>query len=61
MSKYSEAYKLLVVKAYLAGERGAAAVAKKYKVAGTCAQQLAAQYHSNGMFTKPKRSFSGEF
>lgn len=61
MSKYSEEYKLRVVKAYLSGEGGTERVAKKYKVARTCLQQWVAQYELTGSFTKPTRHFSGEF
>ena len=61
MSKYSEDYKLRVVKAYLSGEGGTERVAKKYKVARTCLQQWVAQYELTGSFTKPTRHFSGEF
>jgi len=61
MSKYSEEYKLKVVKAYLSGEGGAGTVAEKYKVARTCVKQWVAQYKLSGSFTKPTRHFSGEF
>jgi transposase len=61
MSKYSEEYKLKVVKAYISGEGGTVTVAKKYKVARTCLQQWVAQYELTGSFTKPTRHFSGEF
>ncbi|MBE6348971.1 MAG: transposase, partial [Spirochaetaceae bacterium] len=61
MSKYSEEYKLRVVKAYISGEGGTKTVAKKYKVARTCLQQWVAQYELTGSFTKPIRHFSGEF
>ena len=61
MSKYSEEYKLKVVKAYISGEGGTERVAKKYKVARTCLQQWVAQYELTGSFTKPTRHFSGEF
>ena len=61
MSKYSEEYKLRVVKAYISGEGGTERVAKKYKVARTCLQQWVAQYELTGSFTKPTRHFSGEF
>ena len=61
MSKYSEEYKLKVVKAYILGEGGTERVAKKYKVARTCLQQWVAQYELTGSFTKPTRHFSGEF
>lgn len=61
MSKYSDEYKLLVVKAYLAGEGGAGLIAKKYNVARTCVQQWVAQYKLSGNFTEPTRHFSGEF
>ena len=61
MSKYSEEYKLKVVKAYLSGEGGAGTIAKKYKVARTCVQQWVAQYELTESFTKPTRHFSGEF
>ena len=61
MSKYSEEYKLRVVKAYISGEGGTVTVAKKYKVARTCLQQWVAQYELTGSFTKPTRHFSGEF
>ena len=61
MSKYSEEYKLRVVKAYISGEGGTKTVAKKYKVARTCLQQWVAQYELTGSFTKPTRNFSGEF
>ena len=61
MSKYSDEYKLLVVKAYLAGEGGAGLIAKKYKVARTCLRQWVAQYKLSGSFSKPTRHFSGEF
>ena len=61
MSKYSEEYKLRVVKAYISGEGGTETVAKKYKVARTCLQQWVAQYELTGSFTKPTRHFSGEF
>ena len=53
MSKYSEEYKLRVVKAYISGEGGTVTVAKKYKVARTCLQQWVAQYELTGSFTKP--------
>lgn len=53
MSKYSEEYKLRVVKAYISGEGGTETVAKKYKVARTCLQQWVAQYELTGSFTKP--------
>ena len=39
MSKYSEEYKLRVVKAYISGEGGTERVAKKYKVARTILKQ----------------------
>ena len=61
MSKYSEEYKLRVVKAYISGEGGTEIVAKKYKVARTCLQQWVAQYKLTGSFTKPTRQFSGNF
>ena len=61
MSKYSEGYKLKVVKSYLSGEGGAGTVAEKCKVARTCVQQWAAQYELTESFTKPMRHFSGEF
>ena len=61
MSKYSDEYKLLVVKAYLAREGGAGFIAKKYKVPRTCVQQWVAQYKLSESFTKPTRHFSGEF
>lgn len=61
MSKYSEEYKLRVVKAYILGEGGTETVAKKYKVARTCLQQWVAQYKLTGSFTKPARQFSGNF
>ena len=61
MSKYSEEYKLRVVKAYISGEGGTKTVAKKYKVARTCLQQWVAQYKLPGSFTKLTRHFSGEF
>lgn len=61
MSKYSEEYKLRVVKAYISGEGGTETVAKKYKVARTCLQQWVAQYKLTGSFTKPTRQFSGNF
>lgn len=61
MSKYSEEYKLKVVKAYLSGEGGAGTIAKKHKVARTCVQQWVAQYELTGSFIKPTRHFSGEF
>ena len=53
MSKYSEEYKLRVVKAYISGEGGTETVAKKYKVARTCLKQWVAQYKLTGSFTKP--------
>ena len=61
MSKYSEEYKLRVVKAYISRECGTETVAKKYKVARTCLQQWVAQYKLTGSFTKPTRHFSGNF
>ena len=61
MSKYSEEYKLRVVKAYISGEGGTKTVAKKYKVARTCLKEWVAQYELTGSFTKPTRHFSGEF
>ena len=61
MSKYSEEYKLRVVKAYISGEGGTERVSKKYKVARTCLQEWVAQYELTGSFTKPTRHFSGEF
>ena len=61
MSKYSEEYKLRVVKAYISGEGGTERVAKKYKVARTILKQWVAQYELTGSFTKPTRHFSGEF
>lgn len=61
MSKYSEEYKLRVVKAYISGEGGTKTVAKKYKVTRTCLQEWVAQYELTGSFTKPTRHFSGEF
>ena len=61
MSKYSEEYKLRVVKAYISGEGGTETVAQKYKVARTILKQWIAQYELTGSFTKPTRHFSGEF
>ena len=61
MAKYSEEYKLQVVKAYISGEGGTETVAKKYKVARTCVRQWIAQYKLTETFTKPTRHFSGEF
>ena len=61
MSKYSEEFKLSVVKAYLTGQGGVEALAKKYKVPKSCIQQWVAQYKINGFFTKPTRHFSGDF
>lgn len=61
MSKFSEEFKLKIVKAYLSGEGGAGTIAKKYRVARTCVQQWVAQYELTESFTKPKRHFSGEF
>ena len=61
MSKYSEGYKLKVVKAYLSGEGGAGTVAEKCKVARTCVQQWVVQYELTESFTKPTRHFIGEF
>ena len=61
MSKYSYEYKVLVVKAYLAGEGGTGLIAKKYNVPRTCVRQWVAQYKLLGSFIKPTRHFSGEF
>ena len=61
MSKYSEEFKLSVVKAYLTGQGGVDALVKKYKVPKSCIQQWVAQYKINGFFTKPTRHFSGDF
>ena len=61
MAKYSEEYKLQVVKAYISGEGGTETVAQKYKVARTCVRQWIAQYKLTETFTKPTRHFSGEF
>ena len=61
MSKYSEEFKLSVVKAYLTGQGGVDALEKKYKVPKSCIQQWVAQYKINGFFTKPTRHFSGDF
>ena len=61
MSKYSNEFKLSVVRAYLTGQGGVDALAKKYKVPKSCIQQWVAQYKINGFFTKPTRHFSGDF
>ena len=61
MSKYSEEFKLRVVRAYLTGQGGTDTLAKKYKVPKSCIQQWVAQYKINGFFTKPTRHFSGDF
>ena len=61
MAKYSDEYKLQVVKAYISGEGGTETVARKYKVARTCVRQWISQYELTGAFTKPTRHFSGEF
>ena len=61
MSKYSEEFKLTIVKAYLTGKGGEDILAKKYKVPKSCIKQWVAQYRVNGKFTEPTRHFSGEF
>ena len=61
MSKYSNEFKIKVVKAYLAGEGGTGTIANKYNVARTCVRQWVAQYKLGGKFTEPTRHFSGEF
>ena len=61
MSKYSNEFKIKVVKAYLAGEGGTGTIANKYNVARTCVQQWVAQYKLGGKFIEPTRHFSGEF
>ena len=61
MSKYSEEFKLTIVKAYLTGAGGANTLAKNYNVPKSCIQQWLTQYKINGFFTKPTRHFSGEF
>ena len=61
MSKYSEEFKLTIVKAYLTGASGANTLAKNFNVPKSCIQQWLAQYKINGFFTKPTRHFSGDF
>ena len=61
MSKYSEEYKLKVVKAYLDGEGGTGTIAKKYNVSRTYIRQWIAQFKKNNNFIKPTGHFSGEF
>ena len=61
MSKYSEEFKLTIVKAYLTGAGGADTLAKNYNVPKSCIQQWLTQYKINGFFTKPTRHFSGDF
>ena len=61
MPKYSDEFKISVVKAYLAGDGGTEFLAKKYNVARSCIRQWVAQYEATGKITKPTRHFSGEF
>ena len=61
MPKYSDEFKICVVKAYLAGDGGTEFLAKKYNVARSCIRQWVAQYEATGKITKPTRHFSGEF
>lgn len=61
MPKYSDEYKLKVVKAYIAREGSFETIAKKYKIARTCVRQWVAQYNKTNGFIKPTGHFSGEF
>ncbi|SJZ44035.1 helix-turn-helix domain-containing protein [Treponema porcinum] len=61
MSKYSEEFKLKIVKEHKETHIGAKSLQKKYGVYHSQIEQWIAQYKLNGKFTEPTRHFSGEF
>ena len=61
MSKYSEEFKLKIVKEHKETHIGAKSLQRKYGVRHSQIEQWIAQYELTGSFTKPTRHFSGEF
>ena len=61
MSKYSEEFKLKIVKEHKETHIGAKSLQKKYGVHHSQIEQWIAQYKLNGKFTEPTRHFSGKF
>lgn len=61
MSKYSEEFKLKIVKEHKETHIGSKRLHKKYGVHHSQIEQWIAQYELTGNFTKPARHFSGEF
>ena len=61
MSKYSEEFKLRIVKEHEKTHIGADKLQMKYGVHHSQIEQWIAQYELTGTFTKPTRHFSGEF
>ena len=61
MSKYTEEFKLKIVKEHNETHIGAKSLQRKYGVQHSQIEQWIAQYELTGSFTKPTRHFSGEF
>ena len=61
MYKYSEEFKLKIVKEHKETHIGAERLQKKYGVHHSQIEQWIAQFELTGTFTKPTRHFSGEF
>ena len=61
MSKYSEEFKLKIVKEHKETHIGAKSLQRKYGVRHSQIEQWIAQFELTGTFTKPTRHFSGEF
>lgn len=61
MSKYSEEFKLKIVKEHKETHIGTKSLQRKYGVRHSQIEQWIAQFELTGTFTKPTRHFSGEF
>ena len=61
MSKYSEEFKLKIVKEHKETHIGAESLQRKYGVHHRQIEQWIAQFELTGSFTKPTRHFTGEF
>ena len=61
MSKYSEEFKLKIVKEHKETHIGAKSLQRKYGVRHRKIKQRKAQFELTGSFTKPTRHLSGEF